>query len=144
MLVLFDHGTPRGIARALQGHVVKEPRAQGWDTLSNGELLRAAEEAGFDMLLRTDANLPHQQNLEGRKLAIVILGKNRWSLVRPMTKEIARRRAPRDPEPALWLKSLHADFFPSKRDAAQRRISVFGWNEFLGFSSKSLVKDRKP
>jgi len=42
MLVLFDHGTPRGIARALHAHTVKEAKEQGWDTLSNGELLRAA------------------------------------------------------------------------------------------------------
>ena len=90
MLVLFDHGTPRGIARALQGHTIKEARAQGWDTLSNGDLLKAAEEAGFDVLLTTDTNLPYQQNLEGRKLAIVILSKNRWSLVRPLMQEIAK------------------------------------------------------
>ncbi len=90
MLVLFDHGTPRGIARVLQGHTVKEARAQGWDTLSNGDLLKAAEEAGFDVLLTTDTNLPYQQNLGGRKLAVVILSKNRWSLVRPMMQEIAK------------------------------------------------------
>jgi hypothetical protein len=90
MLVLFDHGTPRGIARALRGHTVKEARAQGWDTLSNGELLKAAEEAGFDVLLTTDTHLPHQQNLEGRKLAIVILSRNRWSLVRPVMQQIAK------------------------------------------------------
>jgi len=89
MLILFDHGTPRGIARALQGHTVKEARAQGWDTLSNGELLEAAEEAGFDVLLTTDTNLPHQQNLQGRKLAIVILSKNRWSLVQRRMPQIA-------------------------------------------------------
>jgi hypothetical protein len=89
MLVLFDHGTPRGIARALQGHTVKEAKTQGWDTLSNGELLKAAEGAGFDVLLTTDTNLPYQQNLEGRRLAILILSKNRWSLVRPMVQEIA-------------------------------------------------------
>ena len=71
MHVLFDHGTPRGISRALQGHIVKEARAQGWDTLSNGDLLKAAEEAGFEVLLTTDTNLPHQQNLNGHKLAIV-------------------------------------------------------------------------
>ncbi len=89
MLVLFDHGTPRGIARALQGHIIKEAKAQGWDTLSNGDLLKAAEEAGFEVLLTTDTNLPYQQNLEGRKLAVVILSKNRWSLVRPMMRQIA-------------------------------------------------------
>jgi hypothetical protein len=90
MLILFDHGTPRGIAQGLRGHTVKEAKAQGWDTLSNGELLKAAEEAGFEVLVTTDTNLPYQQNLEGRKLAIVILCKNRWSLVRPMMQEIAK------------------------------------------------------
>ena len=48
MLVLFDHGTPRGITRALPLHTVKEAKAQGWDTLTNGELLKVAEEAGFE------------------------------------------------------------------------------------------------
>jgi ribosomal protein L1 len=89
MLILFDHGTPRGLARALEGHTVREARAQGWDTLSNGDLLNAAEKASFDVLLTTDTNLPDQQNLQGRKLAIVILSRNRWSLVRPMTQQIA-------------------------------------------------------
>lgn len=77
MLILFDQGTPRGIARALIGHIVKETRAQAWDTLTNGELLKAAEEAGFDLLLTTDKNLRYQQNLKNRKLAIVVLGKAR-------------------------------------------------------------------
>jgi hypothetical protein len=88
MLILFDNGTPRGIARLLQGHTVKEARAQGWDTLSNGELLRVAEEAGFDVLLTTDKNLVHQQSLAGRKIAIVVLGRGRWRLIRPMLPQI--------------------------------------------------------
>jgi len=88
MLVLFDHGVPRGIARALQLHTIKAARAQGWDTLNNGALLKAAEDAGFDVLLTTDTNLPFQQNLECRKLAIVIISKNRWSLVRPTMQKI--------------------------------------------------------
>lgn len=82
MLVLFDHGTPRGIALSLQPHTVKEAKAQGWDTLTNGELLKVAEEAGFDVLLTTDKNLRFQQNLRGRKLAIVVLSNSRWRLVR--------------------------------------------------------------
>jgi hypothetical protein len=51
MLILFDHGTPRSIARWLHGHVVIEAIARGCDRLSNGALLKAAEEAGFDLLL---------------------------------------------------------------------------------------------
>jgi hypothetical protein len=56
MLVLFDHGTPRGLARALHGHTVTTAQARGWDQLGNGALLKAAEDAGFDILLTTQAN----------------------------------------------------------------------------------------
>jgi hypothetical protein len=43
MLILFDHGTPRSIAGWLDGHVVVEAIARGWDRLANGALLKAAE-----------------------------------------------------------------------------------------------------
>ena len=51
-----------------------EAIARGWDRLANGALLKAAEEAGFDVLLTTDKNIRYQQNLTGRHIAIVILG----------------------------------------------------------------------
>ncbi len=57
MLVLFDHGTPKGLARALAGHTIHTAQSKGWDTLSNGALLNAAEEAGFDLLLTTDRRI---------------------------------------------------------------------------------------
>lgn len=88
MRVLFDQGTPVPIRRALTGHFVKTAREQGWSTLSNGDLLAAAEEAGFELLLTTDANFPYQQNLKGRKLAVVILTRNKWSLVRTVAPQI--------------------------------------------------------
>ena len=69
MRVLFDNGTPRGVATALSGHTVEEARSHGWDTLRNGELLDAAEAAGFDVLLTTDRSIRDQQNLTGRRLA---------------------------------------------------------------------------
>lgn len=43
MRILFDNGTPRGVASVLLGHVVEEARLHGWDTLRNGELLDAAK-----------------------------------------------------------------------------------------------------
>lgn len=89
MLVLFDQGTPVGIRQYLRDHTVRTAAEQGWSTLLNGQLLRAAEEAGFDVLLTTDNNLPFQQNLEGRKLAVVVLSRNRWKLIRPMLPQIA-------------------------------------------------------
>jgi predicted nuclease of predicted toxin-antitoxin system len=83
MLVLFDNGTPRTLARFLiDHHMVTEARAQGWQELENGELLNEAEAAGFEVLVTTDKNLSYQQNLTGRKIAIVVLGQGRWSLIR--------------------------------------------------------------
>jgi hypothetical protein len=88
MRVLFDQGTPVPIRRALEKHSVKTAREQGWSTLLNGDLLRAAEEAGFDVLLTTDTSIPYQQNLENQKVAIVILSRNKWSLVRLRLQQI--------------------------------------------------------
>jgi predicted nuclease of predicted toxin-antitoxin system len=89
MLVLFDNGTPRTLARYLIGqHAVTEARARGWEQLENGELLTVAEAAGFEVLVTTDKNLSYQQNLVGRKLAIVVLGKGRWSLIKPHVAQI--------------------------------------------------------
>ncbi|MBX7134030.1 MAG: hypothetical protein K1X67_15260 [Fimbriimonadaceae bacterium] len=90
MLVLFDNGTPRTLARYLiDRHAVTEARARGWEELENGDLLEAAESAGFDVLVTTDKNLRYQQNLSGRKIAIVVLGQGRWSLVKPHAAEVA-------------------------------------------------------
>jgi hypothetical protein len=89
MLILFDQGTPIGIRDSLLGHETRTAREQGWSELLNGELLRAAEESGFDVLLTTDKNLIYQQNLSNRRIAIVVLERSRWSLVRPMLQRIA-------------------------------------------------------
>ena len=88
MRILFDNGTPRGIAAALLGHAVEEARSHGWDALRNGELLDAAEAAGFDLFLTTDRNIRYQQNLTSRKIAIVVLGKGRWTHIRNRLAEI--------------------------------------------------------
>lgn len=56
--------------------------------MTNGELLNAAEQAEFDVLLTTDKNLRYQQNLDGRRIAIVVLGKGRWRLIRPVIESV--------------------------------------------------------
>jgi hypothetical protein len=88
MRILFDQGTPVGIRDALSGHTVKTAREQGWSTLLNGELLREAERAGFEVLLTTDKNLVYQQNLSIRKIAIVALGRSKWSLLQLILERI--------------------------------------------------------
>ncbi len=83
MLILFDHGTPRGIARALSGHTIISAYARGWDRLNNGELLKVAEEEGVEVLVTTDQKIRYQQNLTGRKIALVVItGTTKWSRVR--------------------------------------------------------------
>jgi hypothetical protein len=88
MLVLFDNGTPSTLARSLIKHTVTEARAQGWDQLENSALLNAAEAAGFEVIVTTDKNILHQQNLTERKIALVVLGKGRWHLMRPLLAQI--------------------------------------------------------
>jgi hypothetical protein len=89
MLILFDHGTPRGIARFLLGHTVTRAKQRGWDTLSNGDLLAEAERAGFDVFVTADKNIQYQQNLSGRKIAVVVLSTPQRPLVRLHTEKIA-------------------------------------------------------
>jgi hypothetical protein len=90
MRILFDHGTPIGLAHALALHAVTTAQARGWDKLSNSELLASAEAAGFDLLVTIDRRIRYQQNLSVRKIAIVVLaGTTRWSLIRQHFERIA-------------------------------------------------------
>lgn len=78
MRVLFDQATPVPLRQFLEGHTVRTAAQQKWDRLRNGELLDAAEAAGFDVLVTTDKNMRYQQNLTGRKIAVVVLSKQQW------------------------------------------------------------------
>jgi len=60
----------------------------GWATLKNGELLAAAENSGFEVLVTTDTNLQYQQNLNQRKIAIVILSTTSWPRIQKNIKAI--------------------------------------------------------
>lgn len=57
--------------------------------MRNGELLDAAEAAGFDVFVTTDRNIGHQQNLTRRKIAVVGLGKARWKLIKERLAGVA-------------------------------------------------------
>ena len=79
MKVLLDVCTPVQVRLALQEDAVHTAAKMGWGELENGELLRAAELAGFELFIICDKNLRHQQNLAGRRLAILEL----WTNHRP-------------------------------------------------------------
>lgn len=81
MKILFDQGTPAPLRHALSGHAVSTAYEMGWASLTNGDLLDAAE-SSFDVLVTTDQNLPFQQNLTGRRLAVLILPTTSWPMLK--------------------------------------------------------------
>ena len=89
MKVLFDANTPSPLARFLRRHQVTRVDELGWQGLENGALLDAAEQAGFDMLLTCDQNVPYQQNFTGRRLVVVILSTNHWPSLEPVAARVA-------------------------------------------------------
>jgi hypothetical protein len=62
----------------------------GWAELENGELLTAAEAAGFSVFVTCDKNLSYQQNLTGRKLALVVLSTNNWNIVKQYPQQVVQ------------------------------------------------------
>ena len=91
MQILFDNGTPRGLASFLTGHSVEEARARRWEELKNGELIDSAEAAGFDVMVTTDKNIRYQQNLKDRKIALVVLEHSQWPMVKLVAHDIVAR-----------------------------------------------------
>ena len=97
MKLLFDHGTPAPLRHHLQGHVVDRSAEKDWETLENGELIRLAEEEGYDIIVTTDQSMRFQQNLAGMQLAIVVLMATAWPRVQHHVEEI--RKAIEDVRP---------------------------------------------
>ena len=94
MRIVFDKNVPVGVRRFLTAHEVSTFVEMRWHPqLENGELLKAAEAAGFDVMVTSDQNIVYQQNLTDRKLAFVVLGSNIWPVVRDHGATIAAKVA---------------------------------------------------
>lgn len=87
MKILFDECMPQPLRRRLADFEITTAQEMGWGRVKNGELLRRAEGV-FDAFMTSDQQLKHQQNLEGRRLAILVLSTNRWPVVKAKTAEI--------------------------------------------------------
>ena len=87
MKILFDQGTPVPLRNALAGHEVKTVFEIGWSELENGILLKRAEES-FDLFITTDQQIRYQQNLAGRKLAILVLSTTSWPKIQKFLEGI--------------------------------------------------------
>ena len=88
MRILFDQGVPAPLRRQLTAHAVDTAFERGWSNLQNGALLDRAEADGYQLLVTTDRNLRHQQNLAGRQLAIVVLLAASWPRIRQRVDNI--------------------------------------------------------
>jgi hypothetical protein len=96
MRILFDQGTPVPLREHLTSHAVTTAFELGWSNLKNGDLLAAAE-TSFDLLITTYQQLRYQQNLSGRKLAILVLLTTSWPRIRtriPQIQEAVERIKP--------------------------------------------------
>ena len=80
--ILLDEGVPIGVRTLVTGFQVEAVPEIGWAGLANGDLIQADEEAGFDVMITCDQNIRYQQNLTGRRLALVVLTTNHWDTVR--------------------------------------------------------------
>lgn len=86
--ILLDQNAPLGLRRLLGGHDVITAAQQGWSTIQNGDLIRAAEQAGFAVLITCDRNIRYQQNMAGRQLALIELSTNRWATIRDNVADV--------------------------------------------------------
>ena len=73
MRILLDEQLPRQLARHIHGHEVRTVQQQGWSGTKNGELLRRAAAAGFQVFVTADRNLRFQQNLSNTAVGFVVL-----------------------------------------------------------------------
>jgi predicted nuclease of predicted toxin-antitoxin system len=90
MKILLDQGTPVPSRDHLGGHTVATAHELGWANLQNSQLLEAAEEEGYGLLVTTDQNLKYQQDLRGRKLAVLVLLSTSWPRLQPYVQTISQ------------------------------------------------------
>jgi hypothetical protein len=88
MRIILDENLPKPLKRIFSGHAVSTVQEQGLSGTSNGALI-ARLEGAFEVFVTADKNLRYQQNLSGRRLAIVELPTNRLPLLRPLFPRIS-------------------------------------------------------
>jgi predicted nuclease of predicted toxin-antitoxin system len=86
--VLLDENLPHKLRHLIKGHDLQTASYKGWSGVKNGDLLRLAEEDGFELLLTGDRNLMYQQSMTGRRIAIVTLSAQNWLAVQANISKI--------------------------------------------------------
>ncbi len=68
--ILFDQNVPAPLRQHLGKHEIRTADEEGWGELSNGDLIRSAERAGFQILMTCDQNVAYQPNLAVRQIFV--------------------------------------------------------------------------
>jgi predicted nuclease of predicted toxin-antitoxin system len=85
--ILLDESVPHIVQTRLSHLAIWTVQEMGWTGIKNGELLRRAE-GQFDVFVTADQQLRHQQNLSGRKLAIIVIPTNQVRTVGALLPKI--------------------------------------------------------
>ena len=83
MKVLLDENLARRLRNNLGAHEVITVGYLGWAGLKNGEILKVAEEAGFDVFITGDKTMEYEQDMRNRKIAVISLSACHWQIVKP-------------------------------------------------------------
>lgn len=89
MRVFFDECVPHPLCKLLEAHEIKTAQDMGWRRMKNGELIRRVESSGFEVFVTSDKNLRYQQNLQDRKIALLVLSTNYWPALKKQSALIA-------------------------------------------------------
>jgi predicted nuclease of predicted toxin-antitoxin system len=80
--ILLDNNVPVHLIPLLRPHEAVHAATMGWAAIGNGDLIRAAQQAGFAAMMTCDQNIQHQQRLAGQPLAFLVLTTTHWPTIR--------------------------------------------------------------
>ena len=103
MRILLDENLPHKLRLLLAGHEVRTVAYQGWAGLTNGELLKAAEDAAFDAIITADQGIRYQQNRRNCQVALIVLSDNDQSVITANVKAILAAIDVIQPGALLWI-----------------------------------------
>ena len=104
MKILVDECLPSYLKSLFPDYSAETVQGAGWAALKNGPLLKLAEGA-FDVFLTSDQNLRYQQNLKGRKIAIILFPSNRLAVVQEYEAKLRQALSKIQPGDFVELKS---------------------------------------
>ena len=107
MKLLFDQGTRTPLLGHIPEHMTDTLAEKGWSEKDNGELLVLAEREGYEVLVKSDRNLRHQQDLVGRQIGMKVLLSANWPEIRRRTREISQVIAATRPGDVIEIPIRH-------------------------------------